>query len=75
MSNTGLILKIQFIMTQQIQQAISSITETLAETNKILLKVKERLRIVETENCIFKIKKENKRLKINLPKEFKGDKY
>ena len=41
----------------------------------MLLEMRERLKTVETENYIFKIKEENRGLKINPSEEFKGDRY
>ena len=40
----------------------------------MLSEVKERLKTVKIKNYIFKIKEENKKLKINSPEKFKGDK-
>ena len=37
--------------------------------------MRKRLRTVKIKNYIFKIKEENRGLKINLSKKFKGDKY
>ena len=37
------------------------------------MEVRGRLEAVEAENQILKLKIENKRLKINPPKEFRGD--
>ena len=41
----------------------------------MLLEMRERLKTVEIKNYIFKIKEENRKFKINLSKEFKGDRY
>ena len=41
----------------------------------MLLKVKKKLKTVKAKNYIFKIKEENRGLKINLSEEFKRDRY
>ena len=45
------------------------------ETNKTLLKIREKLKIMKTKNHILKTKEENRGLKINLPEKFKKNRY